>query len=88
MCESTPERYGKQVENFCYMPLWGVTRMDRCFQNTSAPRLIRHAPSIGPISLPGNLRLGPAPGKQSQCRRAPGRRGIVRVEVVFFAVPA
>jgi hypothetical protein len=25
MWKSTPERCGKQVENFCYSALWGVT---------------------------------------------------------------
>jgi hypothetical protein len=44
--KTTPETCGKQVENFCYMALWGVTRIHRCFQNTPAPWLLRHAPSI------------------------------------------
>jgi hypothetical protein len=39
MWKSTPERCGKQVENFCYMALWGVTRIHGCFQITSAPWL-------------------------------------------------
>jgi hypothetical protein len=35
--KTTPETCGKQVENFCYMALWGVTRIDRCF-STLAPK--------------------------------------------------